>query len=75
MDQFMTIEEIEKQFVGEWILVEDPETNEYMKVQSGRVRCHSTDRDFVHKEAVRLRLRDSAMLYTGKLPPNTAILL
>jgi hypothetical protein len=75
MNQFMTIEEIEKQFVGEWILVEDPETDEYMKVLSGRVRCHSKDRDEVYEEANQLHPGRFSMVFTGKLAPDTEILL
>ena len=75
MDDVMTIEEIEAQFESEWILIEDPETNEALEVQSGKVLSHSKDRDEVYREAVRLRPKRFAMLYTGTLPRDTAIVL
>ena len=28
-------------FVAEWVLVEDPQTNDALEVQSGKVRYHS----------------------------------
>ena len=45
----MTIEEIETQFDGEWVLVGDPETDEYLQVIRGKVLCHSRDRDEVYR--------------------------
>ena len=44
----MTIEEIETQFDGEWVLVGDPETDTALKVTRGKVLCHSVDRDVVY---------------------------
>jgi len=75
MDEVLTISEIERRFDSEWVLVEDPQTNDALEVQSGRVRCHSKDRDEVYRKAVELRPRRFAMLYTGKMPENTAIIL
>jgi hypothetical protein len=75
MDDVMTIEEIEAQFESEWILIEDPETNEALEVQSGKVRWHSQDRDEVYRKAVELRPKRFAMLFTGKMPEDTAIVL
>lgn len=75
MDQVMTIQDIEAQFDGEWILVADPETDESLHVLKGKVICHSKDRDEVYRRLVALRLPDYAMLYTGKMPENTAVVL
>lgn len=75
MDDVLTITEIESQFESEWVLVEDPQTNEFLEVQSGKVRFHSKDRDEVYREAVKLRPKRFAILYTGMLPKDTAIVL
>lgn len=75
MDEFLTISQIERQFDSEWVLVEDPQTNEALEVQSGRVLWHSKDRDEVYRKAVLLRPKRFAMLYTGRMPENTAIIL
>ena len=45
MDKTLTISEIESQFDSEWVLVEDPQTNEALEVQSGKVLYHSGNRD------------------------------
>lgn len=71
----LTAAQIEAQFENEWVLVEDPQTNDALEVQSGRVRWHSKDRDEVYRKAVELRPKRFAMLYTGKLPEGTAIVL
>jgi len=74
-DKVITIAEIESQFESEWVLVEDAQTNEALEVLSGRVRCHSKDRDEVYRKAVELRPKRFAMLYTGTIPKDTAVVL
>jgi hypothetical protein len=75
MDKILTKEEIEAQFVGEWILVGDPVTDETNAVLSGHVLCHSKDRDEVYREAIARRPKNFAILYTGTMPANMAIVL
>lgn len=75
MQQQMTIQEIEAQFADEWILVEAPQTNEALEVSNGKVLHHSRDRDEVYRQAVALRLKRCAILYAGKIPDNTAVVL
>ncbi len=75
MSDVLTIAEIEAQFVAEWVLVEEPQTNDALEVQCGKVLSHSKDRDEVYREAVRLRSKRFAMLYTGTLPKDTAVVL
>lgn len=75
MDDVMNIAEIESTFESEWILVEDPETNKDLEVQRGKVRYHSKDRDEVYRKAVELRPKRFAMLYTGMIPEDTAVVL
>jgi hypothetical protein len=75
MSDVLTISEIEAQFAAEWVLIEDPQTNDALEVQGGKVLYHSKDRDEVYREAVRLRPKRFAMLYTGTLPKDTAVVL
>jgi hypothetical protein len=75
MDNLLTLAEIETQFQSEWVLIGDPQTNEALEVQSGKVLCHSKDRDEVYRQAVKLRPKRFAMLYTGTIPEGTAIVL
>jgi hypothetical protein len=75
MSDVLTIAEIKALYNSEWVLVEDPQTDEFLDVKSGKVRFHSKDRDEVYREAVKLRPKRFAMLYTGTIPKDTAIVL
>lgn len=75
MDNVLTAAQIAARFESEWVLVEEPKTNEALEVESGLVRWHSKDRDEVYRKAVELRPKRFAVLYTGKMPRDTAVAL
>jgi len=75
MNGLLTLAQIERQFDAEWILVSNPETNETLEVQGGTVLWHSPDRDEVYQKAIELRPKRFAVLYTGELPEDAAIIL
>ena len=75
LSDLLTVSEIESKFDSEWVLVGEPETDDSLHVQSGRVIYDSKDRDEVYRKAVELRPKRFAMLYTGTLPKDTAIIL
>ena len=75
MNEVLTAAEIAARFESEWILVEEPETDEKLTVRRGRVRWHSRDRDEVYRKAVELRPGRFAILYTGKIPEDSAVVL
>lgn len=75
MSDVLTVGEIESQFHSEWVLAGDPETDDSLRMQSGKVICHSKNRDEVYRKAIELHPKRFAMLYTGTLPKDTAIVL
>ena len=75
MEEVMTIAQIKAQFQSEWVLVEGPQTNEALEVQSGKVCWHSKDREELYRKAVEMRPRRFAIVYTGKMPEGTEIVL
>ena len=75
MDDTLTMAQIGTKFQSEWVLIEDPQTDQALEVLSGTVRCHGKDRDEVYRRAVQLRPKRFAIVYTGTLPENTAIVL
>ena len=75
MDEILTIAEIESRFDAEWVLVEDPQTDHALEVRSVSVRYHSKDRDEVYRKAAELRPARFAVLYTGRIPKNAAVVL
>ncbi len=75
MDNIMTVEKMRTQFESEWILVENPQTNDALEVLKGKILHHSKDRDEVYRKAVALRPKRSAIVYTGEIPEDTAVVL
>ena len=76
MDSIMTVQEMEDCYDSEWILVGDPETTDALEVVKGTVLHHSKDRDEVYRSAIALRPpKRYAVVFTGKMPANTAIVL
>ena len=75
MDDVLTIAQIHTRFVSEWVLIEAPQTNDALEVQGGKVRWHSKDREEVYRKAVASRPERFAVLYTGKMPKGTAIVV
>lgn len=75
MERVMTMSEIESEFDSEWVLVDEPETNEQLEVLQGKVIHHSKDRDEVYRKAVSLHPKRSAILYTGSIPEDTVVVL
>jgi hypothetical protein len=76
MNQAFTIAQIRARFDAEWVLIENPQTDENLALQDGVVRSHSKDREEVYRQAIAMpEPKRFAMLYTGQLAPGTAILL
>lgn len=75
MEDVLTVAQIEAQFPSEWVLIEEPRTNDALEVQSGKVHWHSKDREEVYRKVVEMHPKRFAILYTGKMPEDTAIVL
>ncbi len=75
MERVMTIGEIESEFDSEWVLIDEPETNEQLEVLKGKVIHHSKDRDEVYRKAISLHPKRCAILYTGTIPEGTVVVL
>ena len=75
MNDILTITEMESRFADEWILVGNPETNDALEVQRGKVLCHGKDRDEVYRQALELRPERFAMLFTGQIRGDAAVVL
>ena len=75
MELILTEKEIEEQFDGEYVLVENPVIDKETDMLRGVVRFHSFSRDEVYEEAVRLKLKSSAFLCNAKVPDNIRLIL
>lgn len=75
MHGVMTMDEMTRRFNSEWVLVENPVTDEDLNVTSGTVLWHSPNRDEVYSKALEFRPKHSAVLYLGEIPEDLAIVL
>ncbi len=75
MNETLLLEEIERRFDSEWVLLEDPETTPDLEIIRGKVLWHSKDRDEVYRKAIELRPKHSAILYTGTIPEDMVVIL
>ena len=75
MADLLTIVEISARCASEWVLLEDPEVGEDSVVRGGKLLSHSKDRDEVYREALKLRPRHAAILYTGRIPEYGVVIL
>ena len=78
MPQEMTMEEIEAQFENEWVLIANPETDQYNQIVRGTVIFHSADRDEMDDYALSQSgstIRSWASLYVGEIAEGMKVLL
>ena len=75
MREILSFSEIKERFDSEWVLIGDPETDDDLNVKQGVVLWHSKDRDEVYRKAREIHRNHSAILYTGKLPDDVAVVL
>lgn len=75
MEEVITYEQMKNRYDGEWVLVDEPETDEAHQVIWGRVVAHSSARDEVYAKMRGLPLRRFALLCFKKVPEGTVIIL
>jgi hypothetical protein len=75
MEQELTLAVIRARFEDEWVLIGDPETDEALEVLRGKILHHSKDRDEVYRQAVARHPRRCAIVFTGQIPADTAVVL
>jgi hypothetical protein len=75
MDGILTIEEIKARFAPDWVLIGEPQTDEFQHLRAGKVLFHSPDREEVYRKAIELRPREFAFRHLGELPEDMAFAL
>ncbi len=70
MNEVLTRAEMEAQFDGEWVLVADPEVDDYFEVLRGQVVYHSSDREAVYNYEETLSPQKFAHVYLGSMPQH-----
>ena len=78
MPESQNIAEIEAQYRDEWLLFEVLETDKVDRPLTGKLLCHSKNRDEIHKTAMEKRRRDKCyyITFTGDpVPPDMVVVL
>jgi hypothetical protein len=69
------MEEIKARYAPDWVLIGEPQTNEFQQLLGGKVLFHSPDRDEVYRKAIELRPGFFACRFLGETPEDMAFLL
>jgi hypothetical protein len=76
MGDILTIDEINKRYPDEFVLIGDPETDESLEVLSGKVLYHGTNRDEMYRIGAELPApKRIATHYTGQLSDDMVVIL
>ena len=75
MGEFLTIEEIEKRYAPDWVLINNPQSDEQMQLLAGEVVSSGKDRDELYRRAAELKLGHVAVHYLGAWPEDTIFIL
>ncbi len=75
MSEILSIEEIEKRYAPDWVLINNPQTDENLKLLSGEVVSVSKDRDELDRKVIELDLAHTAVRYLGPWPEDMIFIL
>jgi hypothetical protein len=75
MNEVLTIDEMKARFAPDWVLIGEPETDEFQHVSAGKVLFHSPDRDEVYRKAIELRPGHFAFRCLGDWPKDMEFIL
>ncbi len=70
MEESLTLAEIMEKYKSEWVLIENPQTDERLEIESGRVVYHSKDRDEFDRQVLQFRASRFAVIFTGRPPAD-----
>jgi hypothetical protein len=74
MDDILTLQEIEAGYAPEWVLIGDPQTDESLRLQAGKVLFHSSDRDAVCRRRWSFH-RVGSLRFLGEHPADVVLVL
>jgi hypothetical protein len=75
MDEILTIDEIKARYAPDWVLIGDPQTDEFQRLHGGKVLFHSPNREDVYRRAIELQPGNFAFRYLGEWPEDMAFIL
>ena len=75
MDEVLTRSEIEARYAPEWVLIGDPQTDEALDIQAGKVLFHGLDADEVCRKAMDYPPGRYALRFLGTMPDDVVLIL
>ena len=75
MGEFLTREEIERRYAPDWVLINNPQTDEDLELLAGEVISVSKDRDELYRQSTELNLIHAAVRYLGPWPEDMIFIL
>ena len=67
MEEIATVEEIEKKYKDEWVIIEVLEENELEEPIKGKLLAHSKSRDEIY-DLLKDKSGDISVFFTGEIP-------
>jgi hypothetical protein len=67
MEEIATVEEIEKKYKDEWVIIEVLEVNELEEPIKGKLIAHSKSRDEIY-DLLKDKTGDFSVFFTGEIP-------
>ncbi|MGA2703695.1 MAG: hypothetical protein ABSH35_21670 [Isosphaeraceae bacterium] len=75
MEDILTLQEIEARYAPEWVLIGDPQTDEALRLQAGKVLFHGSDRDEVCRKVMDFPPGRYALRSLGEHPEDVVLVL
>jgi len=75
MEDILTLQEIEARYAPEWVLIGDPQTDESLRLQAGKVLFHGSDRDEVCRKVMDIPPGRYALRFLGEHPEDVVLVL
>jgi len=69
------MEEIQKRYPGEWVLIEYTALDEQLNVMEGEVIAHSPSKEEIYRELSKTGGKNVAIEYLGEIPEDLAVML
>ena len=73
-NEILSMEEIEKKYRNEWVLVEYEELDDNLNVKKGKVIAHSSCKEEIYARLSETKGKDVAIEYAGKLPEDLVVM-
>ena len=73
--EILTWNQIEDLYRGEWVLLEDPQSEENLQLLGGKLLWHSKSREEIGRKLLELRPKSSALVYVGVPSEDSVFLL